>query len=88
MNYAKGRISASNCEQYNCGFSQTSSNYQIMSDTKSQPHQPLENPSSEPDPKPLDAEVDEPISEISEQAEAVGSPVEDDDTQAADLDEL
>ncbi len=62
-----------------------------MSNTESQPNQPLATPSTEPDPEPLDTKLDEPIGAISDDdttAENVGSPIEDEGSKATDLDEL
>lgn len=63
----------------------------MMSDTQSQSNQPPLTSSSELDPEPLDTKSDELIGETSKigtQAENPGSPIEDDGSQAADLDEL
>lgn len=61
-----------------------------MSNTQSQSNQPLDPPSSESVQEPADVKPDKPIDENSDdtQADDVGSPVEDEESKATDLDEL
>lgn len=62
-----------------------------MSNTQSQPNQPLATPSTEPDSEPLDTKLDEPIGAISDNnttAENIGSPIKDEGSKATDIDEL